>query len=164
MSSTRIPDTVLLVVDQTTRRFTRSDLSELTHTSSLRDLDMGATTDLADSTDLTSKALATDTSGTHLVAEYVHKVGSKATARFAVWHADAIESDSSSTSTAPILALESKDIKRFLGMFGHHVVFLDHALRVCSVDLEAGEGVVKKHFFVPLEFVGGNEGGMGCVS
>jgi hypothetical protein len=113
----------------------------------------------------TLKALATDPSGTHLIAEYAHKLGSKATSRFCVWHADAIESSTSSVPTAPLLLLASSQINHFLGMFGQHVVFLNHALWVCSVDLKQGEeGATKKHFFVPLEFVGGNEGSMGCVS
>jgi WD40 repeat protein len=170
MSSTRIPGTVLLVADQTIRRFTWLDLSELTHSSPLRNLDIGATdfagsSDLANTSDLTLKALATDPSGTYLIAEYAHKLGSKATSRFCVWHADGIESSTSSTPTAPLLLLASSQIKHFLGMFGQHVVFLNHALWVCSVDLKQGEeGATKKHFFVPLEFVGGNEGSMGCVS
>jgi WD40 repeat protein len=172
MSSTRVPGTVVLVVDQTIRRFSWSDLTELTtygNSASLRNIDVGVT-DLGSFSDLTLKALATNISGSYLIAEFAHKLGSKATERFTVWQADAIESQAEGASTEPILLLSSKEIKHFLGMFEHSVVFLDHHLWVCSIDLSdlqtggASKGLVRKHFFIPLEFLGGNEGSMGCVS
>lgn len=64
------------------------------------------------------------------------------------------------------------------------MIFLNHELWVCSIDLStladeahtpsgnmsspassSGNGTnIRKHFFIPLEYVGGNEGSMGCVS
>ena len=41
--------------------------------------------------DLSLKSLVTDASGSYLVAEFAHTLGSKTTERFGVWHADAID-------------------------------------------------------------------------
>jgi hypothetical protein len=121
--------------------------------------------------DLALKALATDASATYFIAEFAHKLGSKATECLAVWKANAIESQSEGVSTEPTLLLSSQEIKHFLGIFEHSVVFLDHHLWVCSIDLTGMHlgsnntaNMVKKHFFIPLEFLGGNEGNMGSVS
>jgi len=170
MSSIRIPDTLILVVDETIRRFSWETLDELATTGPPRKIDIGTT--VLTGTDLTLKALATDISGSNLVAEFAHKLGSKATERLAVWRADAIESQSEGASTEPTLLLSSAIIKHFLGTFEHSIVFLDHHLWVCSIDLASlsltrGDDVkelVKKHFFIPLEFLGGNEGNMGSLS
>jgi hypothetical protein len=49
-------------------------------------------------------------------------------------------------------------------------VYLDHHLWVCSIDLlnlrpgQMSKESVKRHFFIPLEFLGGNEGNLGSVS
>jgi WD40 repeat protein len=163
MSSKRDPDTLTLFVDQSIRRFSWSNLAE---TASPRKVDIG-TTDSAGSSGLTLKALATDMYGLHIIAEFAQKSGSKATERLVVWQDE-------TASTEPVLLMSSKEIKHFLGMFRQRIVFLDHDLWVCSIDLTslpAGRGsagaiqeVVKKHFFVPLEFLGGNGGSMSSVS
>ncbi|RAR03116.1 nacht and wd domain-containing protein [Stemphylium lycopersici] len=175
MSSIRVPGTVVLLVDQTIRRFSWPTLTELTTSSSPRTINIGPTT--LSGSDLALKALATDPSGAHLIAEFAHRLGSKATERLAVWHATAIESqsDRGGASTEPMLVLSSHIIKHFLGIFEHTIVFLDHKLWVCSLDLEAVprktvdhglnvQEMVKRHFFVPMEFLGGNEGNMGSVT
>ncbi|RAQ99086.1 nacht and wd domain-containing protein [Stemphylium lycopersici] len=175
MSSIRDPETLLLLVDQNIRRFSWPTLTELTTSSSPRTINIGPTT--LSGSDLALKALATDPSGAHLIAEFAHKLGSKATERLAVWHATAIESqsDRGGASTEPMLVLSSHIIKHFLGIFEHTIVFLDHKLWVCSLDLEAVprktvdhrlnvQEMVKRHFFVPMEFLGGNEGNMGSVT
>jgi len=169
-SSMRVPGTLILVVDETIRRYSWETLDELATTGPPRKIDIGTT--VLTGTDLTLKALATDISGSNLVAEFAHKLGSKATERLAVWRADAIESQSEGASTEPTLLLSSAIIKHFLGTFEHSIVFLDHHLWVCSIDLSSlsstrGDDVkelVKKHFFIPLEFLGGNEGNMGSLS
>ncbi|KAF2131995.1 hypothetical protein P153DRAFT_310495 [Dothidotthia symphoricarpi CBS 119687] len=170
VSSARVPGTLVLVVDQTIRSFSWDKMEEMNTTSPTQRISLGPA-DLSGS-DLTLKALVTDVSGTNLIAEIAHKLGSKATERFAIWRADDIESQNKGASTEPTLLLSSQEIKHFLGMFGHKVVFLDHHLWVCSIDLTSlrpehkgtYEGTVKKHFFVPLEFVGGNEGNTGLVT
>jgi WD40 repeat protein len=167
-SSIRVPGTVVLVVDQMIRRFNWDDLEELSTTPPSRKIDIGPTN--LGGSDLALKALATD--GTYLIAELAHQLGSKATERLAVWRADAIELQSEDASTEPSLLLSSKEIKHFLGVFEHSVVFLDHRLWVCSINLNSAQpgvshstkAMVKRHFFIPLEFIGGNEGNMASVS
>jgi hypothetical protein len=80
----------------------------------------------------------------------------------------------------PLFTLSSKDIKYFLSITGSKLVFLDNNLGLCSIDLPprsmssehtrvAQEGsdstgpVINRHFFIPLEYIGGNNGVTGTV-
>ncbi|CAN9391730.1 unnamed protein product [Alternaria alternata] len=170
MSSVRVPGTLILVVDETIHRFSWDTLDEVIATGSPLKINIGPT-DLT-GTDLALKALTIDDAGTHFIAEFAHQLGSKATERLAVWRTDTIESQDEGASTEPTLLLSSTDIKHFLGIFERSIIFLNHHLWVCSIDLSslrpgvAGtvKELVKKHFFIPLEFLGGNEGNMGSVS
>jgi WD40 repeat protein len=181
------PDSLFLLNDNTLKHISWTDLSE-THPP--RTLTMPFTA--SDSTrssiktpnstdlELSLKALSTNPTGTHLIAEFAHTHGSKPTAHLAVWHL----TNNSPDAVEPIFSLSARKIKHLLGVYEDNIVFLNHELWVCSIDLStladeahtpsgnmsspassSGKGTnIKKHFFIPLEYVGGNEGSMGCVS
>jgi hypothetical protein len=96
-------------------------------------------------------ALQSDVSGMYIVAEFTKKFRNRGTERLAVWRSHAIEAQN---DTEPTLLLSPKEIKHFLGIFEHSIVFLDHHLWVCSIDLlslrprygSISKDIVKKHF------------------
>lgn len=126
MSSIRVSGTLVLVADQIIWRFSWNNLEEMNTTGPTRKIDIGPTD--PGGSDLALKALATDISGTNLIVEFAHKLGSKATKCFSVWRADAIESQGEGANTEPTLLLSLRGITHFLGIFEHSVVFLDHHL------------------------------------
>ncbi|CAN9479230.1 unnamed protein product [Alternaria alternata] len=164
MSSIRVSGTLLLFVDQTIRRFNWDTLDELDVTDPPRKIKI-STTSLTGS-DVVLKALETDVTGTNIIAEFSHQLDSKATERLIVWQADNSASQEESASIEPSLVLSSIEIKHLLGIFEHSIVYLNHNLWVCSIDLQEStmKRQVKKHFFVPLEFLGHNDGFMASVS
>ncbi|KAJ3523401.1 hypothetical protein NM208_g12467 [Fusarium decemcellulare] len=74
------------------------------------------------------------------------------------------------TQIDPILALPSYKFKTFYGFHGDHIIFLDRDRWVWAVDLKqaekgtALESNVKRYFFIPREFIGGNNGVDGVVT
>ncbi|KAF2759863.1 hypothetical protein EJ05DRAFT_526567 [Pseudovirgaria hyperparasitica] len=172
LSSIRVPGTIVLVTDCIIRRYAWDTL-EVVHTGqSDTRIDVGATA--LTGADLAFKNLVTDHRGSFLIAEFAHKLGSKATERLVVWRTSSMVTQVPSPGSGgadATLILTSKDINHFLGCFEQRIVFLDHNLWVCSIDLSqlhgtqsSLDGLIKKHFFIPREFVGGNEGNMGSVT
>jgi hypothetical protein len=159
------PETLFLVADQVIRRFEWGNLKDMIP-SPIVDISPGR----LDDSEIALSTLRTDISAMFIVAEFTKKFHAKGTERLVVWKADAIKSQSEGAQTEPILLLSSKEIKHFLGMFEHSVVYLDHHLWICSIDLlglgpgQVSKESVKRHFFIPLEFLGGNEGSLGSVS
>jgi hypothetical protein len=159
------PEILFLIADQVIRRFEWGNLKEMIP-SPIVDIGLGRLND----SEIALSTLRTDISGMFIVAEFTKKFHAKGTERLTVWKADATESQSEGAQTEPTLLLSSKEIKHFLGMFEHNVVFLDHHLWVCSIDFlglspgQVSKESVKKYFFIPLEFLGGNEENLGSVS
>ena len=51
------------------------------------------------------------------------------------------------------ITVMSKHVNRLLGCFQGHVVFMDHQFYVCTWDLSRGDASLKRHFFLPKEWV-----------
>lgn len=71
--------------------------------------------------------------------------------------------------TEPILVVPYGTMKAFFGFYGKQAVFLDKDLWTRSIDLsKAGQGVLEpnalRHFLIPQEFIGGNNGLDGMVT
>ncbi|KAH7157921.1 hypothetical protein B0J13DRAFT_650700 [Dactylonectria estremocensis] len=70
----------------------------------------------------------------------------------------------------PILTLLNHKLKTLYGFHEDRVVFLDHDLWIWSIDLSKADGsttleaIEERHFFVPREFIGGNNGVDGVVT
>lgn len=68
--------------------------------------------------------------------------------------------------------MNAQDVKHLLGFYDNKIIFLDHDLWICSIDLAAVndkfggdlDEVTNKHFFIPMDYVGGSEWTMSCVS
>jgi WD40 repeat protein len=167
MLSTSEPATLVLVVDETIRQFSWDALDELAGTGPHRKVNVGTTS--LSGKNLVVKSLGTDITGKNLIAEVGHQLSSRGDDRLAVWQAYTIESQYKETTIDPSFVCSSHEIRHFLGIFEHSIVFLNRHLWVCSIDLLLRDGgafteQVKRHFFVPSEFVGTNEGDMGFIS
>lgn len=171
LSSQKRQGTLLLMTDSELCHYSWSTLEEVGNASILQRVHPGDPSEVSEQLQL--KSLVTDEKGAYLIAEYAHSLGNRSTERFVVWDTDAIsgqeiEDAGTGAGTKPTFLLQSEDIKYFLGVFGSKVVFLDNSLWVCSIDLaqplDSGKPTVHQHCFVPLEFIGGNNGVMGAVT
>lgn len=112
----------------------------------------------------------TDSKADHLIAAYSRTLGDKSIAQLLVWINPWQESDRPRIAhPEPILILPAKCVKSFLGVRDTSIIFLDRDLWVCSIDLaETGakerSGDIRRHFFVPYEFVGGPNGVLASVT
>ncbi|KAF5010443.1 hypothetical protein FDECE_3412 [Fusarium decemcellulare] len=72
--------------------------------------------------------------------------------------------------TDAILTLPNHKLRTFYGFHGDRIVFLDHDLWVWSADIrQAEEGIAleamaERYFFIPQEFIGGNNGVDGVIT
>jgi WD40 repeat protein/pimeloyl-ACP methyl ester carboxylesterase len=105
-----------------------------------------------------------DSRGDYLIAASSCTLRDKSVAQFLVWINPWQKSDRPRMiHPEPVLILPAKRVKSFLGVRNTSIIFLDRDLWVCSIDL-AEMGVkdsssdIRRHFFVPHEFVGGPNG------
>ncbi|KAI1111484.1 hypothetical protein F5Y14DRAFT_309265 [Nemania sp. NC0429] len=72
--------------------------------------------------------------------------------------------DDSPCTIQPLLCLNSKTIRMFIGWHDHTLVFLDTDLWICSIDMASAKGgdtrsyTRRRHFFIPFELIGSDNG------
>jgi WD40 repeat protein/pimeloyl-ACP methyl ester carboxylesterase len=112
----------------------------------------------------------TDSRGDHLIAASSRTLGDKSIAQLLVWINPWQKSDRPRIiHPEPVLVLPAKRIKTFLGVRDTRIIFLDRDLWVCSIDLaemgaKDGSSDIRRHCFVPHEFVGGPNGVLASVT
>ena len=112
----------------------------------------------------------TDSTGDHLIAASSRTLGDKSVAQLLVWINPWQKSERPRViHPEPVLVLPAKRVKSFLGVRNTSIVFLDRDLWVCSIDVaEMGakddSSDIRRHFFVPHEFVGGANGVLASVT
>jgi WD40 repeat protein/pimeloyl-ACP methyl ester carboxylesterase len=112
----------------------------------------------------------TDIRGDHLIATSSRTLGDKSVVQLLVWIDPCQKSEQPRIiHPQPVLILPAKRIKSFLGVHDTSIIFLDRDLWVCSIDLaEMGakdsSSDIRRHFFVPHEFVGGPNGVLASVT
>lgn len=111
-----------------------------------------------------------DNTGDHLIAVTSPIPGDKAIAQLVVWVNPWQRSDRPRvTHPEPVLILPAKRAKASLGVRDTSIFFLDRNLWVCSIDLadmsaKQSSNDIRRHFFVPHEFVGGPNGVLASVT
>ncbi|KAF7558714.1 hypothetical protein G7046_g5442 [Stylonectria norvegica] len=75
--------------------------------------------------------------------------------------------DEREKTATPVLWLKTRDIKSSLGFYEDKVIFLDENLWIRSLDLSSPPETrteAARYFFIPYEFIGGNNGVEGTVT
>ena len=100
-------------------------------------------------------------SGSHLVASLIPHSSSRSLTHLISWVNPfrSLEHASVGGSLAPVLDLPPKYVHSIIGIQGDKVIFLDHDLWICSLDLKdvsaTGSSDIRKHVFIPPDFIGG---------
>ena len=107
--------------------------------------------------DMAVKDVVTCSDGCKLALEFSNMGDQRKTTQVMIFQASAFEDPLPNViESSPVYSSIIPRIEHIIGSHGTKLLFLDHQMWVCSLDLESDKGECYQHFFIPNDWVGAN--------